>query len=285
MAFAYDFEQVKTEYNRDQFRDLKSFTLMLNAENKQAVLEAALEAHWTHRGNYYFLSNNCAVETLNLLKSALPQYRQLQELISVAPSKLLSQFISIGFAKKDLFAEQISHSKESTYKTKFLQIVDVLALSEQLTWEEFLAFSPEQLVTFLGLSSFENLSKKDKLSLLLIVSRLRNSLELKLIEQHLHELKNSHMHTYKRLTEFGLKIGEYADRAVTPGLLIQNGYGIPSEAEVAHLSKSEFWNEFSIINEESSETLRASLSFTPSGHSYKATGKAVKNFLAKILAQ
>jgi len=69
--FVMNLSRIVREYAQDQFRDLTAYPLRLTAEEKMAVLQRALEYHWSYHGQYYFVTNNCAVETRHLVASAL----------------------------------------------------------------------------------------------------------------------------------------------------------------------------------------------------------------------
>lgn len=69
--FFIPFPQIINEYNVTQLRDLYSHPLNLSRFEIRTFLERAVEVHWSYNSNYYFLSNNCAVEIMNLLKSGV----------------------------------------------------------------------------------------------------------------------------------------------------------------------------------------------------------------------
>jgi len=69
--FIVPFPQVKEEYTEGELRELHSYPLILSEDEKMNVGLKALETHWSYDGKYYFLSNNCAVETFNFLQMAL----------------------------------------------------------------------------------------------------------------------------------------------------------------------------------------------------------------------
>ncbi len=70
--FFIPFRSVVDEYTKTELRDLKSAPIKMTDAQKAEFVLRALEAHWTYSSRYYFLSNNCAVESFNLLKSVLP---------------------------------------------------------------------------------------------------------------------------------------------------------------------------------------------------------------------
>ncbi len=58
------------------------------ARGDRAPGQRAAELHWSYDGDYWFLSNNCAVETLKLLRSGTGR-SELQDLDSIMPNGLL----------------------------------------------------------------------------------------------------------------------------------------------------------------------------------------------------
>ena len=69
--FIIPFREVKNSYIAGELRDLISYPLKLTDAEKKRFLERSIESHWSYSNQYYFLSNNCAVESLNLLRSSL----------------------------------------------------------------------------------------------------------------------------------------------------------------------------------------------------------------------
>ncbi len=71
--FVLPLEQVIEEYTRVELRGLQSIPLQLDAAEIAALLERTARLHWSYDGRYYFLSNNCAVETFKLLHDGVPR--------------------------------------------------------------------------------------------------------------------------------------------------------------------------------------------------------------------
>jgi hypothetical protein len=86
--FFVSFEEVKKTYLDLEGRDLFSFPLKLNSENRNRFLKRALEIHWSYDSQYYFISNNCAVESLNLIRSLNLNFDLLNERI-ITPNELV----------------------------------------------------------------------------------------------------------------------------------------------------------------------------------------------------
>jgi len=86
--FVLPLAQVIEEYTKVELRSLASVPLKLSRERLEQLVARAVEQHWSYDGDYFFVSNNCAVETLKLLRSGtgLPG---LQNLDSITPIGLL----------------------------------------------------------------------------------------------------------------------------------------------------------------------------------------------------
>lgn len=68
----HSLKEVVEEYTAGEFRNLYSFPLILGGETGHKMfINRVLEYVHTYNGYYYYLSNNCAVETLNFLKSVI----------------------------------------------------------------------------------------------------------------------------------------------------------------------------------------------------------------------
>nr|WP_310091615.1 DUF4105 domain-containing protein [Pseudoxanthomonas sacheonensis] len=95
--FLLPLEQVIDEYTKIELRGLQSIPLRLDREEIAGLLERAAQAHWTYDGRYYFLSNNCAVETFKLLHDGVPRLAG-ESLASVTPTGLLRRLKKVGVA-------------------------------------------------------------------------------------------------------------------------------------------------------------------------------------------
>ncbi|MGH8055434.1 MAG: DUF4105 domain-containing protein [Stenotrophomonas sp.] len=86
--FVLPLSRVVEEYTRVELRGLSSTPLALSrAEVDQLLLQAA-RLHWSYDGRYFFVSNNCAVETWKLLHEGVPRL-DAASLSSITPTGLL----------------------------------------------------------------------------------------------------------------------------------------------------------------------------------------------------
>lgn len=95
--FVLPLSQVIDEYTKTELRSLASVPLNLSHSEIEGVVEHAAEMHWSYDGNYFFLSNNCAVEELKLLRSST-NHAQLVGLDNIMPNGLLEVLKGRGLA-------------------------------------------------------------------------------------------------------------------------------------------------------------------------------------------
>ncbi|PWB29732.1 hypothetical protein DCO48_21810 [Pseudomonas sp. SDI] len=95
--FVLPLAQVIDEYTKTELRSLASIPLTLSRDELEALVRQAAEMHWSYDGNYYFVSNNCAVETLKLLRSGTANPR-LTGLDNITPNGLLEVLHGRGLA-------------------------------------------------------------------------------------------------------------------------------------------------------------------------------------------
>lgn len=95
--FVLPLEQVITEYTKVELRSLNSIPLALSRTQIKKLLEQAVQLHWSYDGGYYFFTNNCAVETLKLLRSGT-NHPALQTLDTILPNGLRSLLIARNLA-------------------------------------------------------------------------------------------------------------------------------------------------------------------------------------------
>jgi hypothetical protein len=95
--FVLPLRQVIDEYTRVELRGLQSIPLRLQPAEIALLLERAAQLHWSYDGRYYFVSNNCAVETFKLLHDGVPRLAG-EGLSSITPTGLLRRLRTRGIA-------------------------------------------------------------------------------------------------------------------------------------------------------------------------------------------
>lgn len=95
--FLLPLDQVIDEYTKVELRGLQSIPLRLDPSEIASLMERAAQLHWTYDGRYYFISNNCAVETFKLLHEGVPRLAG-EGLSSITPTGLLRRLEKAGIA-------------------------------------------------------------------------------------------------------------------------------------------------------------------------------------------
>ena len=148
--FVLPLGQVIDEYTKTELRSLASVPLKLNREEVENLVRQAAEMHWSYDGNYWFLSNNCAVESLKLLRSGTAN-PQLNDLDSIMPNGLLAVLKGRGLADTSVLdnpreALRLGYRFDS-YRERYQAMFEVLRkqlpIKQQLV-EDWLALSAEQ---------------------------------------------------------------------------------------------------------------------------------------------
>ncbi|MXV32820.1 DUF4105 domain-containing protein [Xanthomonas sp. LMG 8989] len=102
--FVLPLRQVVDDYTQVQLRGLQSLPLRLSREEIVALLERAAQLHWSYDGRYYFLSNNCAVETYALLHDGVPRLAAAR-LSGISPTGLRRRLLRAGIADASVFED------------------------------------------------------------------------------------------------------------------------------------------------------------------------------------
>jgi len=136
--FVLPLDQVIEEYTKVELRGLASVPLKLTRKQIAQLVARSAELHWSYDGDYYFLSNNCAVETLKLLRSGTAR-SELVALDSILPNGLLELLIHRGLADASVLEDPREalrlgyrfDSYRDRYQTMFAVLRERLALTQQ----------------------------------------------------------------------------------------------------------------------------------------------------------
>lgn len=240
--FVLPLGQVIDEYTKVELRSLASIPLKLQRSEIDRLVEHSAEMHWSYDGDYYFLSNNCAVETLKLLRSGTGR-PELDALDSILPSGLLEILINRGLADASVLddpreALRLGYRFDS-YRDRYQAMFAVL--------RERLGLPQDDVEQWLELSAEQRRPWIDK-------ADLRASAALLLVEQaalrrHLllaqEELKNRYLSGRERHDDSLAKADDalqgilansgYLSRPAE--LLDGSGYGLPQTSEWQRLEQ------------------------------------------------
>lgn len=109
MMFLLPLDDVVKEYTQGEFRDVFSIPLELSKSQKEEMIDTILSQYWGYRGSYYFVTNNCATETIKLIRLGFQNSLSTQFLTVTTPSALFKKIKKLGLAN----GEKLENEKEA----------------------------------------------------------------------------------------------------------------------------------------------------------------------------
>jgi hypothetical protein len=234
--FVLPLGQVIDEYTKTELRSLASVPLKLTREQIEGLVQHAAEMHWAYDGNYWFLSNNCAVENLKLLRSGTHDPR-LEGLDSILPNGLLEVLKGRGLADTSVLddpkkALRMGYRFDS-YRDRYQAMFDILRKNtnvKQNNVEDWLALPAEDRRPYFAQADL----RTSAAMLLLEQAGLRRQL---LLAQD--EVKQRYLSAVeKKDNRVSTATGTLQDILANSGflsrpaeLLGSGGYGLPQEGE------------------------------------------------------
>ncbi|SME88133.1 MULTISPECIES: DUF4105 domain-containing protein [unclassified Pseudomonas] len=240
--FVLPLGQVIDEYTKTELRSLASIPLKLDRQEVENLVRQAAEMHWSYDGNYYFLSNNCAVESLKLLRSGTANPR-LNDLDSIMPNGLLEVLKGRGIADTSVLddpreALRLGYRFDS-YRDRYQAMFDVLKKQlpiKQEKVEDWLALDAEQRRGWFAQADL----RTSAALLLLEQASLRRQLllaqdEVKQRYLNAAALKDVSIDKANQTLQQILANSGFLSRPAE--LLDAKGYGLPQPDERKHLEK------------------------------------------------
>lgn len=233
-------EQVIEEYTKVELRSLASVPLRLERAQLEQLVTRAAEQHWSYDGDYWFLSNNCAVETLKLLRSG-SQHPRLQALDSIMPNGLLDTLVARGLADRSVLADDAEALRLGyrfdSFRERYQAMFSVLQAQlpiEQTQVEDWLGLPAEQRRPWFARADL----RTSAALLLLEQAALRRQL---LLAQD--ELKRRYLTGREGVDPTVNKAGGALQQILAnsgflsrPAELLEGGYGLPQQAEWQRLT-------------------------------------------------
>ncbi|WP_313600874.1 DUF4105 domain-containing protein [Pseudomonas sp.] len=238
--FVLPLAQVIDEYTKTELRGLASVPLKLSRQEINETVEHAAEMHWSYDGNYFFLSNNCAVESLKLLRSGSAN-PQLTGLDNITPNGLLEVLQARGLADTSVLddkreALRLGYHFDS-FRERYQAMFDVLRKHlpiRQTQVEDWLALDAAQRRQW-----FDQADLRTSAALLLLEqASFRKQLMLaqdEVKQRYLgaRELKNGGMEKANATLQQILANSGFLSRPAE--LLGAGGYGLPQSSEAERL--------------------------------------------------
>lgn len=229
-------------YNDTELREVYSLPLKLSPERKHRLLNAIYEAHWGYRGNYSFISNNCAIETLSVIKTAFLDVPSVVDAYVVRPDSLFELLKQLRIADGSVFESMqkafdfgyFYPSLRNHYEASLKVLVDQGIVDRSLDLDKYIELSPKARVQ--NIEKVLQLSDKTKRGVARLASRELESLSLKKYYQE--SLKSKLPEIIKKLQSEGASYGIDKDKVITfikklsipsEALDLKGSYGVPGD--------------------------------------------------------
>ncbi len=241
--FILPLNQVVDEYTKLEWRPLESVPLRLSRDQIESLVEQAIELHWSYDGNYYFLTNNCAVETLKLLRTGT-ELQSLKTLNTLTPSGLLGLLESRGLADGSVLKDRqramrlgyFFDSYRDRYEMMFQVIKQTLPISDSSVeeWLQRSAHSRRQFFKQADLRSSAALILLEQAAIRRQTLLVYQILKERYLKPVVRSSKQPDLVKAERSIQQLIERSAFLTR---PAGLLKNGYGLPLPNEVVVLSK------------------------------------------------
>ncbi len=233
--FVLPLQQVVDEYTKVELRGLQSLPLRLHREEIASLLERTAQVHWSYDGRYYFVSNNCAVETAKLLQAGVPRLGEAG-LAQLSPRGLKRRLVRLDALDERVLADRSAAQAQGYYfasaRDHYQQLFAVAAAQLALPARDvhgWLKLPCRQRAPWLLQGDL-----RASAGLLLLEQAAQRRAELRardVLKRHLLAAPDSaETRSLRALLEQG---GQW----LRPGTLLQDGgYGLPLADEQALLS-------------------------------------------------
>ena len=239
--FILPLQRVIDEYTKTELRSLSSVPLKLSRGQVQGVVVQAATQHWSYDGTYYFVSNNCTVETLKLLRSG-SHHPQLLDLDSQTPYGLLAMLESRELAdtsplQNPAEARRLGYQFDS-YRERYQQLFTVVREQLQVpqqTFVDWLKLTADQRRTGLQDADLRTAAA------LLVLEQAALRQQIQQVQQDLKLRFMSGRHDQLALDEAGQLMRELLRDSgflSRPADLLPRGYGLPQPADQAWLAQT-----------------------------------------------
>jgi len=245
LMFLLPMKDVVKEYTQGEFRDVFSVPLRLDTKQKSQMMKTILSQYWAYRGAYYFASNNCANETLKMIRLGFKDDLHIQAMTVITPNQIFDNLEKMGLGDMSVLEDRklavkkgyLFEAAHKKLEKAFERIVSSGAKVNFINYEKFLEeSSASQRADILNhLSRMEK--SVDKRKALASAFKIENFLfERKQLE--LVGLLANFINEQKRNNTLDPAIGKYLEEyaelqnSLLPENIISSGYGIPLKSEI-----------------------------------------------------
>ncbi|MFA6236676.1 MAG: DUF4105 domain-containing protein [Bacteriovorax sp.] len=240
--FLMNMSEVVAEYTKGEFRDVISLPMRMTAEEINHFTDKLLENYWSYKGQYFFLTNNCATEAMNLLRAAFPNNSKIQTVNIASPLGMYDYLVKNKITDPNILNDRKA-AKALGYlfpgvSEKLEKSLNLFAKDINLSFEDFaLKLSPTERKALYEQKANELEGNNGQMSLLANALRLEEQILLSREQQFAKKIGNAlfgkePMPELKD-TIIDEKILELKNlyKKMTSESYLAKGYGIPLENE------------------------------------------------------
>lgn len=235
---------VINEYTKGEFREIHSLPLKLSDKEKERFMARASELYWSYKGKYYFFTNNCATEAMNLLRVAMTENKAVQKESIVTPLGMNSYLIKSKIGDDSVFKDLKVAEKRGYYfpavSDKLLDSMKLLNIQE-VKFNDFVEKNNSEMRNQIYKKALENTDDKIKMAAnaLRIEDLIVRSLELRFTKAIGAKLFGSDPDPRLQGTKLGERIMELQSlyNELSAENYVKEGYGIPLKEEFEEIPK------------------------------------------------
>lgn len=239
--FILPLNQVVDEYTKLEWRPLESVPLNLTRAQLLSLVDQAIELHWSYDGNYYFISNNCAVETLKLLRASIDR-SDLQTLDTITPSGLLKLLEIRGLADTSVLNNRPEAMKKGYYFDSYRERYELMfkIIKQQLILSDKTVDDWLQRPASNRSHYFKTANLRTTAALILLeqaAGRRQTLLVIQLLKQRYLNVTNGNDKNSLATQDDIQKMIAHSAFLSRPSGLLQEGYGLPLPEEISALTQ------------------------------------------------
>jgi hypothetical protein len=111
LVFLTPLREVIEKYTERELREIQSFPLKLTAEQKRIFILRLLEQYWEYQSSYYFFSNNCNTESIDLIKTLFNT--SMKGISPLTPKSTVEKLAYLNLLDADVLANRQEARKNS----------------------------------------------------------------------------------------------------------------------------------------------------------------------------
>ena len=281
------------EYTKFEFRDLISLPLDQNVVNRKTFIDKSLEMYWGYLGSYYFFTNNCATESLNMLKVSLPNELKFQKSTIVTPLGLYKIFQEFKIMDDSVLEDRADAIKRgfiipafnSKLKNAYNYISKKFDLGKVKNFKKYISeLSADERLSLVNKSVLNPKIKgrrKSLASLLVLEDFIVEVSNIQFLRE-IHLLLNKNKEAKSDMSKlFGLILRlKNLQNVILPEHNVKDGYGIPLKSEKIPLTDGKYTKFNNEMNEITNEL--KSISETHFSNNIKEINKSLANKITII---